>query len=97
MAPVSVFGCTMFEALGQVSDRELMLVNLDLLDIFDAKEFPARRLDFILYNPTLQERRATISITPANGGNARITQDGTVVSNNLNVTPRAIFRLVVEF
>lgn len=29
-----------FEALGQVSDRELMLVNLDLLDIFDAKEFP---------------------------------------------------------
>ena len=87
----------MFEALGQVSDRELMLVNLDLLDTFDAKEFTARRLNFILYNPTSQERHTTISIPPANGGNVRITQNGTVVSNNLNVLPRAVFRLVVEF
>jgi hypothetical protein len=87
----------MFEALSQVSDRELMLVNLDLLDIFDAKEFPARRLNFILYNPTSQERRTTISTPPANGGNVRITQNGTVVANNLTVPPRAIFRLVVEF
>jgi hypothetical protein len=87
----------MFEALGQVSDRELMLVNLDLLDIFDANEFPARRLNFILYNPTSQERHTTINIPPANGGNVRITQNGTVVSNNLNVPPRAILRFVVEF
>jgi len=87
----------MFEALGQVSDRELMLVNLDLLDIFDAKEFPARQLNFILYNPTAEERRATISIPPAKGGNLRITQNGTVVSNNLNVPARAIVRYVVEF
>ena len=41
----------MFEALGHVSDRELMLVNLDLLDTFAAKEFPAHELNFILYNP----------------------------------------------
>jgi hypothetical protein len=34
----------MFEALGQVSDRELMLVNLDLPDTFDAKGFPAQTL-----------------------------------------------------
>ena len=87
----------MFEGLGQVSDRELLLVNLDLVDIFDANEFPARRLNFILYNPTSQERHTTISIPPANGGNVRITQNGTVVSNNLNVPPRAILRFVVEF
>ncbi|MGA9510480.1 MAG: hypothetical protein WBV55_17810 [Candidatus Sulfotelmatobacter sp.] len=87
----------MFEALGQVSDRELMLVNLDLLDIFDAKDFPPRRLNFILYNPTSQHRRATISIPPANGGSVRIIQNGTEVSNKLNVPPRAIFRFVVEF
>jgi hypothetical protein len=30
----------MFEALGKVSDRELMLVNLDLLDSTKSKEFP---------------------------------------------------------
>ena len=87
----------MFEALGQVSDREMMMVNLDLLDIFDAKEFPGRSLNFILYNPTSQERHATISIPPANGGNVRITQNGTVLSKYLNVPPQAILRLVVEF
>jgi hypothetical protein len=87
----------MFEALGQVSDRELMLVNLDLLDIFDAEEFPARRLNFILYNPTSQERHTTISIAAAKGRNVRITQNGTLVSNPLEVPPRAIFRFVVEF
>jgi hypothetical protein len=59
-------------------------------------KFLARRLNFILYNPTLQERYTTISIPPANGGKVRITQDRTVVSNNLNVPQRAIFRFVVE-
>jgi hypothetical protein len=87
----------MFEALGLVSDRELMLVNLDLLDVFDAKEFAARQLNFILYNPTSEERRTTISIPPAKGGNVRITQNGTTVSNSLNVPARAIVRYVVEF
>ena len=87
----------MFEALSQVSDHELMLVNLDLLDIFDAKQFPAGRLNFILYNPTSEERHTTITTPPSNGGSVRITQNGTVVSNNLDVPPRAIFRFVVEF
>src|SRR5712692_2690115 len=46
----------MFEALGKVSDRELMLVNLDLLDAANAKDFPSRKLSFILYNPTAETR-----------------------------------------
>ena len=50
----------MFEALGQVSDRELMLVNLDLLDAWDAKTFPPTKLNFILYNPTAEVRTATL-------------------------------------
>src|SRR5260370_1477304 len=54
----------MFEALGQVSERELMLVNLDLLDAAHAKELPSRELNFILYNPTLSTRPATIPIPP---------------------------------
>ncbi|PYX36561.1 MAG: hypothetical protein DMG81_15855, partial [Acidobacteria bacterium] len=51
----------MFEALGQVKDRELMLVNLDLLDVLDAKQFPPRQLNFILYNPTAEDRSAELS------------------------------------
>ena len=39
----SIWMYLMFEALGQVSDRELMLVNLDLLDATHAKEFPPHK------------------------------------------------------
>ena len=41
----------MFEALGHVSDRELMLVNLDLLDTFDAKSVSGARAQFHLVQP----------------------------------------------
>jgi hypothetical protein len=44
----SIWMYLMFEALGQVSDRELMLVNLDLLDAVHMKEFPPQKLSFIL-------------------------------------------------
>ena len=86
----------MFEALGTVSDRELMLVNLDLLDIFDSKQFPPRRLSFMLYNPTPETRSATISIPPAKGA-VRITENGNVVPDSFNIPGRAILRLVVDF
>ena len=86
----------MFEALGQASDRELMLVNLDLVDALDAKEFPPHRFNFILYNPTAQERHTTINIPPAAGSNVRITENGRVVPDKLTVPARAIMRLIVE-
>jgi len=66
----------MFEALGHSSDRELMLVNLDLLDVIDAKEFSQRKLNFILYNPTLATRSAKITIPAADGRAVRLTADG---------------------
>jgi len=87
----------MFEALGQVSDRELMLLNLDLLDSFDTKQFPPKRLNFILYNPTPKTRTGTISIPSALGANFRISENNNVVSATLNVPPRAVLRLAVDF
>ena len=87
----------MFEALGQVSDRELMLVNLDLVDAAEGEHFPPRHLNFILYNPTTEERAATINIPPANGGSVRITESGKVIPETLKVPSHAFLRLSVGF
>ena len=87
----------MFEALGHVSDRELMLVNLDLLDTFLAKEFPAHELNFILYNPTPAMRSATIAIPPAQNGKVRLSENGKTVEGTLQVPGRAIVRLLAEY
>jgi hypothetical protein len=87
----------MFEALGQVSDRELMLVNLDLVDTFESEHFPPRHLNFILHNPTKETRSATISIPPAKGGSVRITESGKVVPETLKVPSNAFLRLSVDF
>lgn len=93
----SVWMYLMFEALGRVSDRELMLVNLDLLDTVEAKAFPARRLNFILYNPTADVRSATITIPPAEGREVRLRENGKTVGANLQISGRASVRLVAEF
>jgi hypothetical protein len=87
----------MFEALGQVNDRELMLVNLDLLDAFDATRFPSHQLDFILYNPTADVRSATITIPPAKGGKVRLSANGKTVGDTLQIPARAVVCLAVEF
>lgn len=87
----------MFEALGQVSDRELMLVNLDLLDSFDRQQFPPRQLNFMLYNPTDETRSATISIPPARGASVRINVNGKTVPAKLNLPAHEQLRLMVEF
>jgi uncharacterized protein (DUF1810 family) len=87
----------MFEALGHVDDRELMLVNLDLLDTFDVKLFPAKQLNFVLYNPTPDRRSAVISIPPAQGRKIRLTQDGKAVSETLEVPGHGIVRLLAEY
>jgi hypothetical protein len=58
---------SMFEAFGQVSDSELMMVNLDVLDTYDAQQFPPRRLNFTLYNPTTETRSAVLTIPPSQG------------------------------
>ena len=66
----SIWMYLMFEALGRVDDRELMLVNLDLLDVRSAAQFPPRELHFILFNPTPDSRTARLEI-PAAGNESR--------------------------
>ncbi len=87
----------MFEALGQVSDRELMLVNLDLLDAFNATKFPPRELNFILYNPTAEVRSAVITIPPAKRGKVGFRQNGKTIGDRLRIPAHGIVRLVAEF
>jgi hypothetical protein len=87
----------MFEALGQVSDRELMLVNLDLLDAAHANEFPSRELNFILYNPTVVTRSARISISGAKQRTVRMSVNGKTTSETLQVPGQSFIRLLAEF
>jgi hypothetical protein len=87
----------MFEGLGQVSDREMMLVNLDLLDAWDAKTFPSSKLNFILFNPTSNVRTATLSFPTAREKAARITSNGTKKESKLQIPAQSSLRLLVEF
>jgi hypothetical protein len=87
----------MFEALGRVSDRELMLVNLDLLDTQNANLFPSKQLSFILYNPTAETRSASISIPPAHGRQAHLSRDGISVSDPLRIPAHTWMRLFAEY
>lgn len=86
----------MFEALGQVEDRELMLVNLDLMDTWSADAFPPPRLNFMLFNPTAQERSAKLSFPTAKGGRIRITAGGTSSGLTLRIPAESSTRIVVE-
>jgi len=87
----------MFEALGHVSDRELMLVNLDLLDAGSAEQFPSRQLNFILYNPTGSPRSAQITIPPAQRSKVRLSENGKPVGDKLEVQSHAFLRLVADY
>jgi uncharacterized protein (DUF1810 family) len=87
----------MFEALGQVADRELMLVNLDLLDAVDKTKFPARELNFVLYNPTAEARTAEITIPPAKGSRVRLSAKGKTVDHTLRIPAHGVLRLVAEY
>ena len=93
----SIWMYLMFEALGQVSDRELMLVNLDLLDIVNAREFPPRMLNFILYNPTAIARSANIEIPVAKEHIARLRVNGKAIEATMTVPKQSFIHLVAEF
>lgn len=86
----------MFEALGQLSDREMMMVNLDLLDIRDTRQFPPRQLNFVVYNPTKESRSATIKVPPAQGASVRWSANGEPIHETVNVPARGILHLVAD-
>ncbi|MGH9454964.1 MAG: hypothetical protein ACRD2O_13430, partial [Terriglobia bacterium] len=87
----------MFEALGRVPDRELMLVNLDLLDAFDAQRFPPRDLNFVLFNPTASERQAVLSIPFAQGETVRWSSNGEPIPGATRIPAHKYLRLKAEY
>jgi len=88
----------MFEALGQLDDREMMLVNLDLLDAVHSKQFPPQQLNFILYNPTGIERSAKIRFPAPQRSPARLSVNGKeVTGDGLRVARQSYVRLAAEF
>src|SRR6267378_3120423 len=93
----SIWMYLMFEALGQGDNRELMLVNLDLLDAVHMKEFPPHELNFILYNPTPIARSTKIAFPAAKGRPVRLTVNGNTVAERLEVQKQSFIRLLAEF
>ena len=93
----SIWMYLMFEALGQADDRELMLVNLDLLDAAHTKEFPPQKLNFILYNPMPVGRSTKITIAAARQRSVRLRMDGKVSGDTLHVPKQSFIRLLAEF
>jgi len=87
----------MFEGLGATGDRELMLVNLDLLDIFHSAKFPPRELNFILFNPTGSTREGRVAIPVAGENPVTLTIDGARVSNPISVGPRQHVRIEARY
>ena len=87
----------MFEALGRVDDRELLLVNLDLLDATNAGQFPLNRLQFILYNPTSEERAAHIAVPAAQGKAVRLAAAGKPLAPKLQIPAHGIVQFSAEY
>ncbi|MGH9378527.1 MAG: hypothetical protein ACRD1I_06990, partial [Terriglobia bacterium] len=86
----------MFEALGGVADRELMLVNLDLLDVFDVQAFPPHELNFVLFNPTASDRDAVLSIPSAHGEPVRWSAHGEAIPSAVRIPAHKYLRLKAE-
>lgn len=87
----------MFEALGKVEDRELMLVSLDLLDIFDLQTFPPHDLSFVLFNPTASARSTILSIPFAQGEPVRWSSDGKPISGTIKIPAHQYVRLKAQY
>ena len=87
----------MFEALGKVADRELMLVNLDLLDFRDEAAFPGQKLNFVLFNPTDRPRTAELSIPSAADRSVRWTGDAKSAGPSMEIAAKSVVRLQAEF
>ena len=87
----------MFEALGRVEDRELMLVNLDLLDAIKATEFPPQKLNFMLYNPTNVDRSAKLDFPAMKQKPVRLSANGKPVDMALQIQKKSFLRILAEF
>jgi hypothetical protein len=93
----SIWMYLMFEALGQVSDRELMLVNLDLLDAAHRNEFPPRKLNFVLYNPTPIARSADVRIPAAKEAAVSLRRNGQTSDATFQIPKQSFMRITAEY
>jgi hypothetical protein len=87
----------MFEALGTTNDREMMLLNLDLLDAFEPNQFPSRELNFILFNPTDSARSVDVSIPVAQGASVKLTVGDRSVGGAIQVEAGKHVRIKAEY
>ena len=87
----------MFEALGTTNDREMMLVNLDLLDAFEPSQFPPHELNFILFNPTDSGRSVNVSIPVAQGAPVKLTVGDRTVGGAVQVEAGKHVRIKAEY
>ena len=92
----SIWMYLMFEALGRVGDRELMLVNLDLLDAVHTNAFPPRKLNFVLYNPTAIARSADIKIPAAKEAAVRLHVNGKSSDTRFQVPRQSFVQIMAE-
>jgi len=74
-----------------------VIVNLDLLDVSHSAEFPPRKLNFILYNPTPIARSTKIVFPAAKGRPVRLTANSNTVAETLEVQKQSFIRLLAEF
>jgi len=87
----------MFEALGRTDDRELMLVNLNLLDTPRATEFPGKSLQFVLYNPTASERSATLDFPASQRKTVRLSAGTKTMESKIQIPAHGVLQFTVEY
>lgn len=61
MCSIAFWNYLLYEAFAQTDDREIMVMNLDLLDGFEYAINSAER-SFIIFNPTAQEKTFTLQM-----------------------------------
>ena len=87
----------MFEALGRTDDRELLLVNLDLLETPRAAEFPGKPLQFVLYNPTGMERSATLDFPAGRGKTVHLSAGAKPMESQVRIPAHGILQFTAEY
>jgi len=96
MSNTGMWNHWLFDALAQAGDREIMVLNLDVLEDFQQAISSAKR-NLVLFNPTQQTRSFILSLNSLADGNYNVTtkysstnicdfnSDGTVNSRDFNI------------
>ncbi|MGV3724388.1 MAG: hypothetical protein ACO1SX_26120 [Actinomycetota bacterium] len=72
MSGIAFWNYLLFEAMAAFDDPELMALNLDAVDEFEASAVSLRR-HFLSYNPTVREKTALLRMRALEDGEYRVT------------------------